>query len=225
MLESWSIVTATALQQLWIGFINFIPAFLGALILFLIGLVVATGLAELTEKIIDLLKIDVALEKIGFKKFTDRANVRLDSGYFLGFIVKWLLILVFLKIAANILGLVAIEDFLGQVIAFIPNIIVAVLIVLISVLLGDFAAKVVKASVAGAGLKSAKFLGSLTQWALIIFGLLIGLTQLGIGTTIWQILLTGFVGMIAIAGGLAFGLGGNDVASELLAKLKDKIED
>jgi len=225
MIESWSVITAEALQQLWVGFINFIPAFLGALIIFLVGLVVAVGFGELVERLIDLLKIDKALEKLGFKKFTDRANIKLDSGYFVGAIVKWLLILVFLKVATDILGLAAVSDFLMKVINFIPSLVVAVLVVLISVLVGDFLAKLVTASVAGAGLRAAKFLGSLTEWSLVIFGLLIALVQLGIGREILLTLFTGIVAMIAIAGGLAFGLGGKELASQVLGKLKEKVED
>lgn len=225
MLESWGQTTVLALQQLWAGFIQFIPAFLGALIIFLVGLIVASGLAELVEKIIDLLKIDKVLEKLGFKNFTDKAGMKLDSGYFVGTLVKWLLILVFLTISTDILNLTAVHDFLIKIIAFIPNLIVAVLVILLSVLLGDFLAKLVRSSVAGAGLKSAKALGSMTQWVVIIFGALIALVQIGIATTMLNTLFTGIVAMIALAGGLAFGLGGKDLAAEILSKIKNRVQD
>ncbi|MCX6736762.1 MAG: hypothetical protein NTW73_01610 [Candidatus Parcubacteria bacterium] len=224
-LQIWGMTTSVALQQLWFGFINFIPAFLAAIIIFLVGLIVANGLAELVERLLDLLKIDKALEKIGFKKFTDQANIRLDSGYFVGALVKWLLILAFLRISADILSLSAISDFLMQIITFIPSLIISVVIVLLSVILAEFLAKLVRSSVSGAGLKSSKFLASLTQWSIIIFGLLVALMQIGIGTAILQIFLTGFVAMLALAGGLAFGLGGKEVAAGILSKLKEKVED
>jgi len=225
MLESWGLVTYSALQQLWVGFINFIPAFLGALIIFIVGLIIASGLGELVEKLIDLMKIDKVLEKIGFKKFTDQAKLKLDSGYFVGMLIKWLLILVFLRVATDILNLTAVSEFLMSIIAFIPSLVVAVLVVLISVVLGDFLSRLVRGSVAGAGLKSAKFLGSLTQWSIMVFGLLVALTQIGIATYILNTFFTGIIAMLAIAGGLAFGLGGKELASNLLGKLKEKVED
>ncbi len=131
------------------------PTFIGALIIFFIGLIIATGIGELVERIIDALKIDKLLEKLGFKNFTDKANIKLDSGYFVGQLAKWLIILAFLSATLNYLHLSAFAEFLNGVVAYLPNVIVAVIILLITVLIADFIAKLTKASAAGFGFKLA----------------------------------------------------------------------
>lgn len=226
MTANFAEITYLALFELWSGFINFLPTLLGGLIIFFAGLIVASGFAVLVEKIIDLLKIDEILEKwTSLKIFTDRAGVRLDSGYFLGFIVRWLIILAFLMAVADIWGLAVIEEFLRQIINYIPRVIVAVMVMILAVLFGDYLDKIVRASVKAGGLKAAKSLGSLARWSVLIFGLAIAIPQLGVGGHIIQTLITGLVAMIAIAGGIAFGLGGKELAQEILVRLREKIGD
>ncbi|MDD3156146.1 MAG: hypothetical protein PHP14_01725 [Candidatus Pacebacteria bacterium] len=129
------------------------PRFIGALIIFFIGVIIAAGIAELIERIIDAIKFDKVLEKIGFKNFTDRAGVKLDSGFFVAQLAKWMIILVFLSATLNYLNLNSFAEYLGRVIAYIPNAIVAVLILLITVLVADFVGKLIKASAKGTGMR------------------------------------------------------------------------
>jgi len=213
-----------ALINLWIGFINFIPTLLGGLVLLFLGLVIGNGLGQLVEKIINIIKIDSALEKTSFKAFLDRAGIKLGTGYFLGQIVSWLVILSFLIAACNIWGLIAVSDFIRSVVNYLPNVIVAVLILLTAIILGEYFAKFVRASVAGAGFKYQKFLSSLSRWVFYVFGILAALSQLNIAPRIIETLFTGIVAMIAIAGGLAFGFGGKDVAAGILNKIKEELE-
>lgn len=218
-------VSYTALYNLWNGFIMFLPTLLGGIILLLLGIFIGNGLGELIEKIIELIKLDKALEKTGFNKILERAGLTLNSGYFLGQIVKWLIILSFLIAACNVWGLTAVASFIQNIVNYIPNIIVAIIILLISIILGDYLAKLVKASLASAGLKYKNFLGSLTRWTIVIFGLLAAMSQLKIATDLIKTLFTGIVGLIALAGGLAFGLGGKELAQELLKKIKEDVEE
>ncbi|NMB92398.1 MAG: hypothetical protein GYA31_02120 [Parcubacteria group bacterium] len=214
-----------ALVNLWNGFIMFIPTLLGGIILFLLGLVIGNGLGQLVEKIIDLIKVDVALEKTGLKNITDRAGLKLNTGYFLGQIVKWLIILSFLIAACNVWGLNAVGDFIQNIVGYIPNLIVAILILIVSILLGEYFAKFVRASLASAGLKFKNFVSSLSRWVFIVFGILAALSQLKIASSIINTLFTGIVALIAIAGGLAFGLGGKELAQDILKKFKEEVEE
>jgi hypothetical protein len=214
-----------ALVSLWNGFIMFLPTLLGGIVLFLLGLIIGNGLGQIVEKIIDLLKLDVALEKTGFKTLTDRAGIRLDTGYFLGQIVKWLIILSFLIAACNVWGLSAVGDFIRSIVNYIPNLIVAILILLVSIILGEYFAKFIRASVASAGLKYKNFLGSIGRWVFYIFGILAALSQLRIASNIINILFTGIVALFALAGGLAFGLGGRELAQDILKKFKEGVEE
>ncbi|MFA5386717.1 MAG: hypothetical protein WC297_03575 [Candidatus Paceibacterota bacterium] len=216
--------SSNALFELWNAFIVFLPTLLGGLIVFLVGLIIGNGIAQLVEKLIDALKVDSLLEKIGFKEFTDKAGIHLDSGYFLGQITKWLILLSFLVAACNIWGLYAVGDFITSIVKYLPNVLVAVLILLAAIVLGEYFAKFVQASVAGAGLKYQKLLAAMSRWVFIIFGVIAALSQLKVATYIVNTLFTGIIAMLALAGGLAFGLGGKDFAQDLLARFKKDLE-
>lgn len=216
--------SSIALFDLWNAFVVFLPTLLGGLIVFLVGVIIGNGIAQLVEKLIDVLKIDPILEKIGFKEVTDRAGVRLDSGFFVGQIVKWLIILSFLVAACNIWNLSAVGDFIRSIVNYLPNVLVAILILLAAIVLGEYLAKFVRASVAGAGLKYQSFLGVISRWIFLIFGIIAALSQLKVASYIVNTFFTGIVAMLAIAGGLAFGLGGKELAQDLLRKFKGEME-
>ncbi len=224
IVQSWTNVIAASLQNVWLQFANFIPNLVGALIVLIIGLIVAAGLGTLVEKIFETLRLDSFLEKLGLKPYFERAGLRLRGAYFLGRLVYWFIAIAFLLAASDSLGLYALSSFLSAVLAYLPNVIAAVLIMLVAVVLGNFVRRVVMASVLSAKLHAAHFLGSLTWWAIIIFGFFAALTQLDVAVTIIQSLVTGFIAMLALAGGLAFGLGGREYAAHLLAKLRERTE-
>lgn len=224
VVQSWTDVVAASLQNLWYGFVNFIPNFVGAIVVLIIGLIVAAGLGILVEKIFETIHLDGFLEKLGLKPYFERAGLKLRVSYFLGRLVYWFIVIAFLLAASDSLGLYALSGFLTSVLNYLPNVIAAVLIMLAAVVVGGFLRKVVVASVMGAKLNAAHFLGTLTWWAVIVFGFLAALEQLNIAATIIQTIVTGFIAMLALAGGLAFGLGGRDYAHHLLDKLKSRTE-
>ena len=221
--QTWADVISFTLQNLWAGFIVFLPNFLGALVIFFIGLVIATGFSKVVEKLVDALKLDRLLEQFGLGKLLERADLRLDSGHFVGVLVQWFFVVVTLLAVSDILKLQAFSDFLTQVLLYVPNIIIAVLIMLAGVVTAAFLAKLVRASVLAARLHSARFLGALTRWSVLIFAFLAALSQLGIAGALVNTLIMGFVAMLALAGGLAFGLGGRDVAAAWLEKLRSEV--
>lgn len=221
--QTWADVIRFTLQNLWTGFVAFLPNFLGALVIFFVGLVIAAGLSKVVEKLVDALRLDRLLEQFGLGKLLERANLRLDSGRFIGVLVQWFFIVVTLLAVSDILKLEAFSDFLKQVLLYVPNIIIAVLIMLAGVVMAAFLAKLVRASVLAARLHAAHFLGALTKWSVLVFSFLAALSQLGIAGALVNTLIMGFVAMLALAGGLAFGLGGRDVATSSLEKLRAEI--
>ncbi|HVN26769.1 MAG TPA: hypothetical protein VMT99_03940 [Candidatus Paceibacterota bacterium] len=224
IVQNWTDVIVGSLQNLWVGFVNFVPNLIGAIFVLIIGLVVAAGLGALVEKIFDGLRLDGFLEKLGLKPIFERAGIRLRASYFLGRLVYWFVVIAFLLAVVQTVGLYALSVFLTNVLNYLPNVIAAVLIMLAAVVLGNFLRRVVVASVMSARLNAARFLGSLTWWAVVIFGLLAALQQLNIAAEIIQTLVTGFIAMLALAGGLAFGLGGRDYASHLIGRLREHTE-
>ncbi len=214
-----------SLQNLWAGAVGVLGSVIGALIVFLIGLIVASGIGKFVEKIFGLIKLDALLKSLGIETYFERAGISLNSGKFFGKIAFWFLLIVFLLAASDILGFATLSFFLKDVLLYIPNVVIAVLIMLAAIILANFLRDLVKSSVKSARLKGNRFLGSLTWWAITVFGFLAAVSQLGVAQEIITTLVGGFIAMIAIAGGIAFGLGGKDYAGYLISRLKEHHEE
>jgi hypothetical protein len=224
IVQTWSDVVIGSFANVWASFASFVPNLIGALIVLIVGLIVAAGLGALVEKIFEAVRLDTLIDKLGIKPLFDRAGLRLRTSYFLGRLVYWFIVVAFLLAVSDSLGLYALSGFLTSILNYLPNVIVAVLILLASLVLGHFLRRVVTASVMSAKLHAANFLGTLVWWVVMIFGFMAALTQLNIAAALIQTLVAGFIAMFALAGGLAFGLGGKDYASHLLNKLRERTE-
>lgn len=222
--ESWSVVITQSLQGLWMGVIGFLPSLIGALVIIIVGLIVAAAFGTLVEKIFDSIKLNKLLNSIGLAPYFERAGLKLNGAAFLGRLTYWFLLIAFLLAASDALGLYAFSSFLSVVLAYVPNVIIAVLVMLAAVVVGNFLRNLIRASVRSTGLHAANFLGTLTWWAIIIFGFFAVLNQLNIAREIVNTVITGFIAMLAIAGGLAFGLGGKEYAAHLVGKLREHTE-
>lgn len=224
LIQSWTDVLVSSLQNLWVTVMGFLPSLLGALIIFIVGLIVAAGLGSLVEKIVAALKVDALLRKLGMEEYTRRANMELNAGHFLGQIVYWFLVLAFLLAASDILGFYALSGFLRDVLLYVPNLVIAVLIMAAAFVAANILKGLVKASIMAAKLHATRFLGGAVWWVVMIFGGLAALYQLGVATSIINTVVTGLIAMLALAGGLAFGLGGKDYAAHLIKKLQNELE-
>jgi len=203
--------------------IGFLPNLLGALLVLVVGLIVAAGLERLVERLVFYLRIDALLEKMGVGAYLQRANLQLNVGHFLGKIVYWFMVVAFLLASSDILSFTALSGFLQDVLLYIPNVLIAALILLAAVVAANFLKGLVLASVLGAKLHAAKFLGAATWWVIMIFGLLTAAAQLNIAVAIINTLITGIIAMLALAGGLAFGLGGKEAAARWISKMETEV--
>lgn len=213
-------ILRNAFAQMWAGVILFIPKFLLAVIIFCLTLLVAGALKAAVVRMSALLHLDELLEKLELKSVFAKAGVKLQVGEFLGWLVKWFVIVLGLIVAADALGWAQITTFLTQVVNYLPNVVISVVILLVGVLLANFVNTLVISAVKAAEMQSAEFLAGLAKWSIIVFSFMAALSQLGIAEDLIQSLFTGFVAMVAIAGGLAFGLGGREHASKILNKLE-----
>lgn len=226
IVQTWGDVLVYSFQQLWGGVANFVPRFIIALIVFIIGWIIAAALGRVVMQAVRALKVDKALQNLGVEEVMAKAGMRLDAGAFLGGLVKWFFILVFLLAAFDVLGLAGVTEFLRSVVlTYIPQVIVAAFILLAAALLADLAYRVVSGSAKAAGFPSSGFLGGIAKWSIWIFAILAALYQLGIAGAFVQTLFIGFVAMVSLAGGLAFGLGGKDAAARFLEKLREDISE
>lgn len=223
LIQSWSQVFLLSLQSLWYGFVETFPKILLAIVIFIIGWIVATTLGRLVMMGVDALKLDKLFKSAGVDEALGRAGWKLHVGKFFGELVKWFIVIVFLVASLNILHLDQVTMFLQQVLAYIPQVIVAALVLVAGMVLADFVRKLVSGSAAIANVRSARMLGSIAYYAIWILTLVTALDKLGIFGYFGQILFTGLVVMIALAFGLAFGLGGKDVAGRWLSRLSEDL--
>lgn len=226
MTPTWGDVLVLSFQDIWSGIAGFLPILIIAVIVFIVGLIVANALGRIVEQIIATLKVDKALESFGVEEIVHKAGLKLNTGVFLGELVKWFFIVVFLVASIDVLGLERVNDFLSKtVLNYLPNVIVAVLLLIAGTIISGAMQKLVVSSSKAAGIISANFLGGITKWSIWVFSFLAALYQLGVVGELIQTLFTGFIGMLAIAGGLAFGLGGKDAAAKFIEKLREDVAD
>ena len=225
MIIDWYAPTASALIGLWEGFILFLPKFIGALVVFLIGWFIAVGIGKLITEILKKLKLNRVFERGRWREALEKAEIKIDAASFIGGVFKWILVVVFLLAAVEILGLKQFADFLSSILAYLPNVIVAALIFVVAVIIADILEKLVRASIEGMKLGYGKFVGAIVKWSIWIFAILAILYQLKIAPGLIETLVTGIVGLIVIAGGIAFGLGGKELASEALQNIKRRLKE
>ncbi|OHA58987.1 MAG: hypothetical protein A2571_01260 [Candidatus Vogelbacteria bacterium RIFOXYD1_FULL_44_32] len=226
LLQNWSDVLVTSFQDLWTDIIAYVPNILVSIVIFIVGWVFATLVSKWISSLVRSLKLDTVLQSLGVQDLVNRAGYRLDTGAFIGALIKLFVIVVFLIAALDVLGLDQINEFLKIVVAsYIPNVIAAAIILLIAAVIADVLRNIVVGSAKAAGVMYADLLGGITKWAIWIFAILAAFNQLNIGAVFAQTLFTGLVAMLALAGGLAFGLGGREAAARYLEKLRLDISD
>lgn len=212
-----SVVSAT--YTLWDKLMRLIPSLLVAIFVVLIGWMIASILGSAVEKILNKLQINKAADSLGISKALSELSLGSNISKFAGLTVKWFIAIVFFLAASDILQLTQVTDFLNKVLLYIPNIIAAVLILAAGILLANIVSKIIHKSAKVSGFVSPDILGKIAKWAILIFALLAALVQLGVVANLIETLFTGIVVMLALAGGLAFGLGGKDKAKDVLDKI------
>ncbi len=214
--NAWGMAVASSGEGAWAKVTSYLPNIFGAVIVFVVGVFLSISLGILVAKILHKMKIDRAAEEIGLAHLLEQGGVKARISFLIGEMVKWFLFIVFLMAAADILHLEAVSLFLNSVLLYIPNVIVAAIILAISILIANFISKVIARSGEATKISHYHILGILGKWAILIFGVMAALVQLGVATSLLTILFAGLVAMLSLAGGLAFGLGGREKAAQLL---------
>lgn len=226
MILSWGEVISASLKNIWFAIANFIPEFLAAIIIFVVGWIIAAILGKLVGQVIRMTRVDNALKAAKVDQVVEKAGFRLDAGLFVGTLVKWFFIIVALVAALDVLGLNSVTSFLQAVVLdYLPSIIVAVLIIMVAAVVAEAMQKIVTGSAKAAGIISANLAGNITKWAIWAFAILAALLQLGIAVSFINTLFTGIIIAISLALGLAFGLGGQDAAAKYIEKVKNEVSD
>ena len=199
---------------------TFMPKFMAGLIILIIGIIIASLLRDLIKIIFRYIKLGEWLEAAGLVKTKEIQT----WPNLLAELTRWSIIFLFLMSAVETCGIPKVGDVLNQLLLFLPNVFLAVIIGWIGLVAGRFVADIVRHGIDGVGGREALILGNIAKAAIYFFTSLIILTQLGVAAELVKILFTGIVSMLALSFGLAFGLGGQTEARDLLKRLRLKIE-
>lgn len=211
---------ATA-QAVWENLVVNSPQIVGALAVLFFGTLLAATLGLVAARFVRALRVDHLAGQLKFNAVLAKAGIKgFAVSRLVGWIVKWFFVVVVFLTAADLLGWWQLTAFLTDVALYLPKVLVTVLILLAGAVLANFVSQVVRQGVSASKLGHAGVLAAFTKWLIITFTVMAAMVQLDIARELTQILFTGLVGMIALAGGLAFGLGGRDAAKDFLDKLR-----
>lgn len=220
----WTTTVADAYTQLAERIATFFPNLLGAVVILLIGWLVGWGLSVLVAQLLRALGLKGLLEAARVEQIWKKAEVGFDTVDLLAGLVKWIVYIVAFMAAAETLQLTAISAFFEKILGYVPNAVGGAAIILIGAIFANFLANVVRGTIKALSLAFADLSATITRYAVLIFAILAALVQLGIAEALIRTLFTGLVAMLAIAGGLAFGLGGQQTAKDWLEKLKKELQ-
>jgi len=215
--QTWGDVLTNSLQDLYYRVFNFLPTLIVALLVLIFGWAFAILLGSIVGKALQMLKIDELANKLGLESLSNKMGKKLSVSGFGNWVVKWFFIVAIFIAAADILGLQQVGMFLfGEVLPFFGNVIIACAILVIGVVAANFLHDIVYHSLKASELGNFEFVAKMMRWAVLVFAFLAALSQLNVAADFMKDLFRAIVAMIAIAGGLAFGLGGRDHAKSFL---------
>jgi len=216
----------STVQSAWQAFVTqitiFIPLLIGAIIIFVVGWFAAKISKRVITKVLSKLQLDKTSEKTGLKEFLQKGNVTQEPSEIVGLLTYWFIMLLTLVASLDTLGLPIASDILNEIFLYIPNVVAAVLVLILGIFLGNLLSSVVQTTVANAGFSNPESMGKISLYAVIFFSGTIALSQLGVGSEIVTAAFILAFGGFSLACGLAFGLGGKDVAAEYLQQWLQK---
>jgi len=223
MITDWGTAIFNALSNAVNLILTFIPRLIGFLVILVVGLIIATLVSKAVTFLLRKIGFDRLADRIGLTRFEQRMGVRMDAAGTLGKIVYWFILLIFLVPAADALGLPTVSNILNTLVAYIPNVFVAVLVLFLGTLAATVVADLVRGAVASANIGNPGIFAGIARWAIIGFAALVALEQLKIAPDLINELFGAVVAAVAIAFGLAFGLGGQDAARRWLARSESTV--
>ena len=225
MITNWGSAILTSFTNALNLVFAFIPKLISFLVILLVGWIVASVVSKAVTFLLRKIGFDRLSERIGLSRLEQRMGLRMDAAGVLGKIVYWFIVLIFLVPAADALGVPAVSNVLNQLVAYIPNVFVAILVLFLGALAGTVVADLVRGAVASANIGNPNIFAMIARWAIIAFAALVALEQLKITPDLINELFGAVVLALAIAFGLAFGLGGQEAARRWLARGESTMSD
>jgi hypothetical protein len=215
-INEWGAALTASLTSALALFLTAIPRIIGFLVIIIIGWLIAGALAAAVAALLRAVRFNDLAQRSGFSGFVKNMGVNTDASGLLAEITKWFVRLIVLVVAFDALGLPAVSNILNQFLLWIPNLVVAVVVLVIAGLAASALGNLVRGSTAQAGLGNPDLLGTIARVAVWGFGIVVAVNQIGIASTLINTLFMGFIGALALAAGLAFGLGGRETAAQIV---------
>lgn len=215
-INAWGAALTTSLATALGLFLGAIPRIIGFLVIIIIGWLISGVLAAAVAALLRAVKFNVLAQNSGLQGFVNNMGLRTDASGLLANIVKWFVRLIVLVVAFDALGLPAVSQVLQQFLLWIPNLVVAVVVLVIAGLAANALSNLVRGATAQAGLGNPDLLATIARVAVWGFGIVVAVNQIGIAQTLVNTLFMGFIGALALAAGLAFGLGGRETAGQIV---------
>lgn len=216
-LQNTTTSVSNSLQNLYNKLADFLPQFVAAVIILIIGWIIAAALGALVTRLLKFIRIDDLAERFGIEKFGNRIGKKISIAGLFGWLVKWFFLIATFVAAADALNLHQVSDFLyNQVFLYFGNVVIASIILVIGFLAASFLREIVADSLRATSFSAGITVSRIAYWAILIFAFIAALSQLRIASSFMQDLFRAVVYMLALAGGLAFGLGGQDSARRWL---------
>jgi small-conductance mechanosensitive channel len=200
------------LQDAFGVFLSYIPQLIGAIVILIVGYLIAKVLQAVVVRVLEGIGFDRWMERGGIKQFFDRADTEHTPHSILGRLVFWFVFIIAITMAADALGIPQVSAVLAQLIAYIPNIIAAILILILAALLANFLSSIVR------GATGSDILASVARYAIIVYAVFAALTQLGVAVELTAPTFLIVLGAVALAAAIAFGLGSREVARDVIEK-------
>lgn len=213
---SWQAALTDAGSKSLTSIALFLPNLIGAIIIFLLGLLLGGWLKAIIIKILSALKVSHVFKDTAVNKFLTKAELTTKVEHVVGEAVRLLTILIFFVASLNLLGLTTVTVVLNSILAYIPNVLAAVLILTLGVIIAGLVESLVKGSLGAVDLKTSRLLAKTSSYIIVVFSLLAALSQLKIAEHFVNVLFTGFVAMLALGLGLSLGLGSKDLVNQIL---------
>jgi hypothetical protein len=224
-ITEWSAALMTSLAAAMAMFFSAIPKVLGFLVVLIVGWVIASLVEKGVAAILRAVRFNELSGRAGLGDFVDRMGTNTDPAGMIGLVVKWFIRLIALVVAFDALGLPAVSDVLRQLLLWLPNVVVALVVLVIGGLAARALSNVVRGAASEGGLSNADFLAKMASILVWSFTIVVAVNQIGIATTLVNTLFMAFVGALALGVGLAFGLGGRDTAAEIVRKWYGKAQE
>ncbi|HKW06562.1 MAG TPA: small-conductance mechanosensitive ion channel [Candidatus Dormibacteraeota bacterium] len=217
--SGWFQAVMVSITGALMTFLSFIPALIGAILILIIGWLIAGWVGKLVTALLEKIGFERAAERTGVSGFMSRAGVRdARASRVIGELVKWFIRLIFLEAAAEAVHLTAVTVVIERIVLFIPNLIVAVVVLMIGALIARFVGDLVRGGASEMGFGSPNLLATISRIAVMAFAVIVAVNQIGIAAALVNTLFMAVVFALALAVGLAFGLGGRDTASQMWEK-------